>query len=163
MRKEKLWLTTDLWGRRITKRNQNSDFCDSLPDQKLLNRDSMEEALRKLNLTYKIVGGLSFYQRKGNQRPHGITMRFCGQSMDRGKAFQCGIIQLSKTWNWKPRWISYWWRITIHDTPLWQGWQMDQASWRFRAGVWLMDFCHHYQKPSKSKSNAKMLWGRPII
>ena len=24
----------------------------------------MEEALRKMNLTYKIVGGLSFYQRK---------------------------------------------------------------------------------------------------
>jgi len=43
----------------------------------------MEEALRKLKLTYKIVGGyLSTSGRK--QRPHGIHA-FCGHPMERGK------------------------------------------------------------------------------
>jgi DNA helicase II / ATP-dependent DNA helicase PcrA len=28
-----------------------------------------EEALRKRNIPYKIYGGLSFYQRKGDKRP----------------------------------------------------------------------------------------------
>ncbi len=55
-------VATTIFEEKNNKKLQNSDFA-------ILYRTNsqsraMEEALRKLNLTYKIVGGLSFYQRK---------------------------------------------------------------------------------------------------
>lgn len=55
-------MATTIFEEKNNKKLQNSDFA-------ILYRTNsqsraMEEALRKLNLTYKIVGGLSFYQRK---------------------------------------------------------------------------------------------------
>ncbi|MEP1086919.1 MAG: UvrD-helicase domain-containing protein, partial [Algoriphagus sp.] len=55
-------VASTIFEERNTKKLNNSDFA-------ILYRTNsqsraMEEALRKLNLTYKIVGGLSFYQRK---------------------------------------------------------------------------------------------------
>lgn len=55
-------VATTIFEEKNNKKLNNSDFA-------ILYRTnsqsrSMEEALRKLNLTYKIVGGLSFYQRK---------------------------------------------------------------------------------------------------
>jgi len=55
-------VATTIFEEKNTKKLQNSDFAVLYRTNS--QSRAIEEALRKLNLTYKIVGGLSFYQRK---------------------------------------------------------------------------------------------------
>ena len=55
-------VASTIFEERNTKKLNNSDF--SILYRTNSQSRAIEEALRKLNLTYKIVGGLSFYQRK---------------------------------------------------------------------------------------------------
>ncbi len=128
-------VATTIFEEKNNKKLQNSDFA-------ILYRTNsqsraMEEALRKLNLTYKIVGGLSFYQRK-EIKDLMAYLRFAVNPADE-EAFKRII-------NYPKRGIgdSSVEKILVsayeHDIPLWDVVQNAHSFLGGRAGVAVDDF-----------------------
>jgi DNA helicase-2/ATP-dependent DNA helicase PcrA len=128
-------VATTIFEEKNNKKLQNSDFA-------ILYRTnsqsrSMEEALRKLNLTYKIVGGLSFYQRK-EIKDLMAYMRFAVNPMDE-EAFK-RIINYPKRGIGNTSVDKLLVAAYDHDTPLWQVVQNGPSFLGGRAGGLVMDF-----------------------
>lgn len=120
---------------RNNKKLNNSDFA-------ILYRTNsqsraMEEALRKLNLTYKIVGGLSFYQRKEIKDLMGY-LRFAVNPVDE-EAFK-RIINYPKRGIGDTSVEKILVSAYEHDIPLWDVVQNAPSFLGGRAGVSVDDF-----------------------
>ncbi len=128
-------VATTIFEEKNNKKLLNSDFA-------ILYRTNsqsraMEEALRKLNLTYKIVGGLSFYQRK-EIKDLMAYMRFAVNPMDE-EAFK-RIINYPKRGIGNTSVDKLLVAAYDHDTPLWEVVQNGPSFLGGRAGGLVMDF-----------------------
>jgi DNA helicase-2/ATP-dependent DNA helicase PcrA len=128
-------VATTIFEERNNKQLKNSDFA-------ILYRTnsqsrSMEEALRKLNLTYKIVGGLSFYQRKEIKDLMGY-LRFAVNPADE-EAFK-RIINYPKRGIGDTSVEKILVSAYEHDIPLWDVVQNAPSFLGGRAGVSVDDF-----------------------
>jgi len=128
-------VATTIFEEKNNKKLQNSDFA-------ILYRTnsqsrSMEEALRKLNLTYKIVGGLSFYQRK-EIKDLMAYLRFAVNPADE-EAFK-RIINYPKRGIGDTSVEKILVSAYEHDIPLWEVVQNANSFLGGRAGVSVDDF-----------------------
>jgi len=128
-------VATTIFEEKNNKKLLNSDFA-------ILYRTnsqsrSMEEALRKMNLNYKIVGGLSFYQRK-EIKDLMAYMRFAVNPMDE-EGFK-RIINYPKRGIGDTSVDKLLVAAYDHDTPLWDVVQNGPSFLGGRAGGLVMDF-----------------------
>jgi DNA helicase-2/ATP-dependent DNA helicase PcrA len=128
-------VATTIFEEKNNKKLLNSDFA-------ILYRTnsqsrSMEEALRKMNLNYKIVGGLSFYQRK-EIKDLMAYMRFAVNPMDE-EGFK-RIINYPKRGIGNTSVDKLLVAAYDHDTPLWDVVQNGPSFLGGRAGGLVMDF-----------------------
>lgn len=128
-------VATTIFEEKNNKQLNNSDFA-------ILYRTNsqsraMEEALRKLNLTYKIVGGLSFYQRK-EIKDLMAYMRFTVNPVDE-EAFK-RIVNYPKRGVGNTSVDKLMVAAYDHDIPLWEVVQNSQSFVGGRAAGSLYDF-----------------------